>query len=183
MDLKTEDRSVIGSLRILQCVEEAQPSFLDYIRGGCQVNLSVAVDFTLSNGDPQLPSSLHYRGVPGRERVLNEYEQAIQAVGRILIEYDSDKLVSVFGFGGKLPTGDVSHCWPLNGNENDPSCHGVDGVLQAYRLALDHAQLAAPTNFAPCIKRLVAEVTEEVQASQLTGKQSYHVLLMLTGPS
>jgi hypothetical protein len=37
------------------------PSFLDYIRGGTEVNFTVAVDFTASNGNPNDQRSLHYR--------------------------------------------------------------------------------------------------------------------------
>ena len=35
-------------------------SFLDYIMGGCQINLVVAIDYTGSNGDPRYANSLHY---------------------------------------------------------------------------------------------------------------------------
>jgi hypothetical protein len=35
-------------------------SFLDYIFGGCEIALVIAIDFTLSNGEPQKPDSLHY---------------------------------------------------------------------------------------------------------------------------
>lgn len=35
-------------------------SFLDYITGGCEIGVHVAIDFTMSNGDPQNRSSLHY---------------------------------------------------------------------------------------------------------------------------
>lgn len=34
-------------------------SFLEYIFGGCEINLAIAVDFTLSNGEPSNPNSLH----------------------------------------------------------------------------------------------------------------------------
>ena len=36
-------------------------SFLDYISGGTQLNLVLAIDFTASNQNPHHPSSLHYR--------------------------------------------------------------------------------------------------------------------------
>ena len=36
-----------------------QPSFLDYIMGGTEVNFMVAVDFTASNGRQDQPDSLH----------------------------------------------------------------------------------------------------------------------------
>ena len=39
---------------------ESQHSFLEYVFGGCEIDLSIAVDFTLSNGNPTQPSSLHY---------------------------------------------------------------------------------------------------------------------------
>ena len=35
-------------------------TFLDYIFGGCEINVHVAIDFTLSNGNPTSPKSLHY---------------------------------------------------------------------------------------------------------------------------
>jgi hypothetical protein len=34
-------------------------SFLEYVFGGCNINLSIAIDFTLSNGRPNDPASLH----------------------------------------------------------------------------------------------------------------------------
>ncbi|ETO30464.1 hypothetical protein RFI_06657 [Reticulomyxa filosa] len=39
-------------------------SFLEYITGGMEVNLIVAIDFTGSNGDPKDVKSLHYMGPP-----------------------------------------------------------------------------------------------------------------------
>lgn len=54
-------------------------SFLDFIFGGCEIGLSIAVDFTLSNGVPSSPSSLHYLDLQ-----KNEYLNAIRSVGNIL---------------------------------------------------------------------------------------------------
>ena len=34
-------------------------TFLEYIFGGCEINLAIAIDFTLSNGRTTDPSSLH----------------------------------------------------------------------------------------------------------------------------
>jgi len=28
-------------------------NFLEYVFGGCEINLNIAIDFTLSNGDPR----------------------------------------------------------------------------------------------------------------------------------
>lgn len=81
--------------------------------------LITCIDFTASNGSPKNPSSLHY--VDANRR--SQYEEALEEVSRILLDYDSDKLVPVYGFGSKvsMPTfnsyNKVHHCFPLNGNE------------------------------------------------------------------
>ena len=38
------------------------PGFVDYLRGGIQISLAVAIDFTASNGQQNHPQSLHYLG-------------------------------------------------------------------------------------------------------------------------
>ena len=35
------------------------PNFVDYLRSGWQISLSVAIDFTASNGQVHDPTSLH----------------------------------------------------------------------------------------------------------------------------
>eukprot|EP00064_Thunnus_orientalis_P017300 superscaffoldBa00003638_g17381 len=60
-------------------------SFLDYIMGGCQIQFTVAIDFTASNGDPRNSCSLHYI----HPYQPNEYLKALVAVGEICQDYDS----------------------------------------------------------------------------------------------
>ena len=88
----------VGSLEIVRCDVEVQPSFVDYLRGGCEVSLMIAVDFTASNGNPQSSSSLHYLGGQRAGR-QNDYQATIEKVGSILAAYDHDGLVPAFGFG------------------------------------------------------------------------------------
>lgn len=70
----------------------APPTFIDYIKGGCEINLTVAIDFTGSNGDPRVPGTLHYRS----DGLKNDYEKAILAVGNILSNFDTDKKFPVW---------------------------------------------------------------------------------------
>ena len=37
-----------------------EPTFLDYLRSGWQMNLALAIDYTASNGDPDEDDCLHY---------------------------------------------------------------------------------------------------------------------------
>ena len=133
-------------------------SFIDYLRGGMQINLTVAIDFTGSNGPPNMPNSLHYMGVK-----QNQYEIAIRSCGDIVAYYDYDQKFPAFGFGGKFFRGpNVNHCYPLNGNPNDPEILGIDGILAAYRKVLANTELWGPTHFHYIIDKLNETVKQEI---------------------
>ncbi|ESO91349.1 hypothetical protein LOTGIDRAFT_209681 [Lottia gigantea] len=159
-----------GIITFLNFGIEQQHSFIDYIRGGMQMNFTVAIDFTASNGNPHDPTSLHYLS----PYHLNQYAAAITSVGEIIQDYDSDKLFPALGFGARLPNNAVSHEFALNFNPNNPYCNGVQGVLQAYYNAIRHVQLYGPTNFAPVINHV-----SQFAATVLDGSQ-YFVLLIIT---
>ena len=101
--------------------------------GGLEISLMVAIDFTASNGPPYDASSLHFMSPGGT--VYNQYQQAILSIGRILEDYDHDKMYPVYGFGGKvrLPGGGfsaVQHCFPVYGGGLE--VHGIQGIMQVY---------------------------------------------------
>ncbi|KAK2959243.1 putative Copine family protein [Blattamonas nauphoetae] len=50
----------IGSLSLVSLSKENRYSFLDFIRNNLEIQVVFAIDFTLSNGDPSNPNSLHY---------------------------------------------------------------------------------------------------------------------------
>lgn len=160
-----------GTVLVLRIQQEKMYSFLEYIQGGTQINMMVAIDFTGSNGNPQAPDSLHYRG-----KGPTEYAQAIQAVGNIVGAYDADKRFPVYGFGAKIPpNGTVSHCFPLTFQAN-PEVQGIEGILSAYNDALSKVTLHGPTNFAEFLK--VAATIAQDYAAQ--GGRQYLILLILT---
>jgi hypothetical protein len=120
-------------------------SFLDFIFGGCEIGLTIAVDFTMSNGVPSDPKSLHYLDL-----AKNEYLNAIRSVGSILQYYDSDKQIPAFGFGASIPPygSTAEHCFALNGDIFNPECDGLEGVMEAYKHAIKSVNLYGPTHFA-----------------------------------
>lgn len=76
------------------------------------MSLTVAIDYTASNGEPTQPGSLHAMGAQ------NQYENAIFHVGSVVEPYDSDKMFPVFGFGGiprHMGINGVNHCFAMNG--------------------------------------------------------------------
>eukprot|EP00475_Leptophrys_vorax_P017199 TRINITY_DN2381_c0_g1_i1.p1 TRINITY_DN2381_c0_g1~~TRINITY_DN2381_c0_g1_i1.p1 ORF type:complete len:641 (+),score=164.36 TRINITY_DN2381_c0_g1_i1:213-2135(+) len=146
-------------------------SFLDYIKGGCTLNIMVAIDFTGSNGDPCIPSSLHYL----RGSSPNQYQTAIEVIGNIVAPYDSDNLIPVFGFGGQINS-NTSHCFALNFQDN-PEVKGVQGILAAYNNSFSKVSLSGPTNFASIIKH-ASHLAKSPQTTQ--SEQHYNILLMIT---
>lgn len=85
-----------GFLLVKQARRYEEAGFLDYILGGLNVGLTVAIDFTASNGDPQFPDSLHF--LNSKNRTRNPYERAIRAIGSIVGAYDTDQKFPVWGF-------------------------------------------------------------------------------------
>ena len=60
----------------------------------------------------------------------NQYTLAIKSVGSLLAKYDSDQMIPVFGFGAKVPQySGVSHCFPLNLNDEHPEVKGIQVKL------------------------------------------------------
>ena len=78
-----------------------QTTFLDFLSRGLQLNFTVAVDFTASNGLPTNPISLHYNSKDEKE--WNDYETAIRSIGEVIQDYDADKMYEALGFGAIVP--------------------------------------------------------------------------------
>eukprot|EP00075_Anas_platyrhynchos_P033901 XP_027323154.1 copine-9 isoform X4 [Anas platyrhynchos] len=136
-----------------------------YVNSGTVTLLSFSVESEFTFVD-------YIRGGPYQ---LSAYALALKAVGEIIQDYDSDKLFPAYGFGAKLPPdGKISHQFPLNNNEDNPSCNGIEGVLESYLQSLRTVQLYGPTNFAPVINQVAGT------AAQVTDGSQYHVLLIIT---
>uniref|UniRef100_A0A3Q1F802 Copine-3 n=1 Tax=Acanthochromis polyacanthus TaxID=80966 RepID=A0A3Q1F802_9TELE len=163
-----------GVLCVKRCQVEKEYTFLDYIMGGCQINFTIAIDFTGSNGDPKSPQSLHYINPEG----YNEYLTAIWAVGNVIQDYDSNQMFPVFGFGAQVPpTWQVSHEFPVNFNPSNPFCPGIEGVVDAYQKCLRQLKLWGPTNFSPVIKHVSCFARQALYQNMAS---QYYVLLIIT---
>ena len=126
-----------GVLVAADSVIERHHSFPEYVRGGLQLNFIVGIDFTGSNGDPRLVDSLHYVNPLARlgsNVRMNQYEEAIAAVGSILEPYCTSKEYDVFGFGARVKSAQgefqayAEHCFPIYGGNS--KVVGIDGILK-----------------------------------------------------
>jgi len=158
-------------------VASGRPTFADYISGGCELNVSIAIDFTGSNGDPRKQGTLHYRSPYGE---LNDYEKAITSIVQILSAYDKDQMYPVLGFGAKYG-GVVRHCFQCGSAQE---VYGVKGILDAYRGTFATGLvMSKPTIITEVIQMAAAKAAQSQQVAQSQGKQSYTILLILTDGS
>ena len=167
-----------GQVRFVEHKQRICYSFLEYLNGGLQIKLITSIDFTGSNGVPRMPSSLHYNNPMQR----NQYQKAIEAVGEILLNYDHDKKVPVYGFGAKTrfpghgKSIQTNHFFPCSGDMQNCAGEGVPGIFRLYNYALSNVELSGPTYFAPTIK----EVVQFTKAKESRNPYNYTVLLILT---
>ena len=146
-----EVKSGQGSFSMTNFVCEKKYSFADYIFGGCEIELSVAIDFSSSNGDPMSPNSLHHfkgNATDAETEEINEndseYMKALKSVGKVLQFYNNDKQIALYGFGGniKSPAGQgqriESDCFALNGNIIDPRIPGLVNSVMSYKNAIQN---------------------------------------------
>jgi len=143
-------------------------TFIDYLKLGVQIGLSIAIDFTGSNGEPKSPLSLHY--IYGKEP--NQYERAINACGNIVAYYDYDQLFPCYGFGANI-NNIPKHIFNLN-FEEDPNINLIPNVIEVYHNALNKVKLWGPTNFGPIIDTMINFVRKE------NNKLKYNILMILT---
>ena len=151
-----------------------RPTFMDYIRHQLQIGFQIVIDFTGSNGDPKTPSSLHHLApvspsspfyTSGFE-TMSEYMKAIKLLYNVVHGYDSDGMIPLWGYGALIPTsnGGKINSWDfaINGDDANPSVHGMQGVMEAYTHALTNIELSGPTHFAPIIRKVTRLKREEM---------------------
>ncbi|XP_059147710.1 copine-3-like isoform X2 [Physella acuta] len=166
-----------GTIHLTSCKIVKEYTFLDFVTSGMQINFTVGIDFTASNGNPSQSTSLHYIN----PHSPNEYMAAIKTVGEVCQDYDSDKLFPALGFGARIPPKmEISHEFALNFNLQNPYCQGIDGILQAYYNCIQQVQLYGPTNAAPIIHHVARFAAQAQREEGSKGAHAYFILLMLT---
>lgn len=166
--LNNKDKKV-GIIDI-QCRKEVNYSMIDFIKAGLTIDFRLAIDGTGSNGIPTNNNSLHclYN--------KNPYRTAIEIVGPILEEYDSDKLIKTIVFGAKDKYGKVNHNMPLNGNNENSYIRGISDVLLYYTKWLNECELCGPTMFHPLLNQTITDIEMRIKENPF----QYFFLLIIS---
>lgn len=173
---------VVGELLIEEVGLMRSFSFVDYLRGGLEVKMLLAIDFTRSNKGPEVPESIHYQARAGSD---SRYTTAIKGIVNVMQGYDLEGKFPVYGFGARIPP-TFTACadvFALSGDFWDPEVSGVEGVMTAYQQALSVVMLHGPTKVRPVIK-LCADMARPF-ADAITPplnhvEMKYFVLIVLT---
>ena len=144
-------------------------TFLDYLKSGVTIKLTIGIDFTSSNLPPDNPKSFHY--LYGG---MNDYELAIRACGPIVAYYDYNQSFPVYGFGAVIKGHNaVSDCFNINFKKN-PEIKTIDNVINEYHKCFHNIILAGPTRFCPLIEKVNETIRKE------NNKFRYHILMIIT---
>lgn len=112
-----------GVLKVLKSNILQIPSMLQYISGGCRMDLMFAIDCTLTNGDWRDETSQHFHS----STWLNDYQAAIHKIATVYGAFEGVKNYSLWGYGANI-SGLQTHAPFLMGeNLND-----ADALIEAY---------------------------------------------------
>jgi hypothetical protein len=70
----------------------------------------------------------------------------------------------------------VSHCFALNGNQENPQIYGIENIVHTYRENQSKIGLGGPTLFQP----ILIEFLNYLRQLKSSGAQAYNVILILT---
>ena len=103
--------------------EIKENNFTKLLKKGLNLDLSIAIDFTGSNGDPGYIDSLHYI----QNGFMNNYEKAIRENIKIISMYNRNNKYDIYGFGAEVK-GEFKKIFNINGTEN-PSITGIENII------------------------------------------------------
>ena len=148
----------LTSSKIYKCTSNSimtrNYTFVDYLKAGVQIGLSIAIDFTGSNGNPNDPRSLHF--IAGQEP--NQYERAIYACGNIMAYYDYDQLFPCYGFGAKINNAPAP-LFNLN-FQPDPNINLIPNVIEEYHKALNNVRLCLTDGMIDDVDNTINELVD-----------------------
>ncbi|OAF69211.1 hypothetical protein A3Q56_03054 [Intoshia linei] len=118
-----------GQLIIISCNIEQNYSLIDYVNGGLEFDLNVAIDMSLSNGLKNDPTSLHFV----QESLDNSYIGAMKLYLPYLFNFISQKKINVTLFGStkKMKTTLVEA--------------NLDKFLEFYNKSIKNVKMGGPT--------------------------------------
>ena len=169
-------------------------SLYDFLSGGCDFSLMVAVDYTGSNLQRDHNIDLHniYRNT----HKPSSYQMAIRKIGNILETYDSDKQYPLWGFGAwgyfrnESNRTQTKHGFNVNTDmlyKHNDEVDGIYGLEKAYCESVEKLRqgqmfkLSGPTYFSQILEN-AKDIAKESFQDYKNGKGNlqYFIFLIIT---
>uniref|UniRef100_A0A914DW46 Copine C-terminal domain-containing protein n=1 Tax=Acrobeloides nanus TaxID=290746 RepID=A0A914DW46_9BILA len=163
-------RKDYGTFELVKCQEISVSSFLDYIAAGTLLNFAVAIDFSRPD---------HFISDEYAKNYVADVELAVKALGESFREFSMSSTYAGFGFAAKIPPQfreSQEFCLNL---ETDPSCRGLDGILNAFKHSLANVQPVDTAHLSHVIY-YVAKLAQNYNNRTPGTKPSYFVLAIIT---
>ncbi|XP_065898758.1 copine-8-like [Dysidea avara] len=149
-------------------------SMHDYFKNGFSVKLTVAMDFTASNGKQTSPDSLHYFT---EYQDNNEYIYCLKTLRLLMDECNYNSSIAAYGFGGhSCDSKTTSSCTALNENPDNPNIDGIENVIKAYKDHLKSIELDGPADCSAILDKAIEQALISVSRED----KIYHHLVILT---
>lgn len=159
-----------GVLKVLKSSILHIPSMLQFLSGGCELDLMVAIDCTLNNGNPGQQDGLHYSS----DSWLNDYQAILFKIGSIFDSYEGQDFVC-WGYGARTSSSQQNF-FPMG-----ESLKGANDLVKAYDRTF------APANRNRLIMEKDADLTHIIQTamsrsvkSNQGSRQCYSTLVILS---
>ena len=161
----------IDNLNINISSEETKyTSFIELLeKKNINLVLSIAIDFTGSNGNPQCNWSLHKI----KDGFMNNYEKAMREFHKIISPYNKQDKYNVYGFGADI---DYKFKEIFNLNRlDDPSIIGIENIISEYKNGVMNLIYGGHTFFAPVIQEVKTRIEQSKDINS-----NYHILLIIS---
>jgi len=144
-------------------------SLIKLIKKGLNLDLSIAIDFTGSNGWIGSSSCLHYI----ENGFVNNYEKAIRENYKIISNLNEKDKYNIYGFGADID-GKFEECFNLNMSDN-PSIIGIENIISQYKKAVKTVDFSGGTYFAPVINKI-----NDIMKNNIDDNFKYHILVIIS---
>eukprot|EP01083_Nonionella_stella_P086550 240529_1 len=145
-----------GVLRIKHVTTSKKYQFISFLRGGLQLQLTVAIDLT------------------GINQYESQYMKIMKCMGNVLLPYGARGTIGAYGFGANLypMRQNASSCFSLTPEAN-AEVYGIDELCKD---CLNKVQLSGPQY----LNAIINHVATQSSAMCTQNDQSYTILLIIT---
>ncbi|KAN0025068.1 hypothetical protein ACTFIV_009480 [Dictyostelium citrinum] len=148
-------------------------SIMDYIAGGCQLSVMVAIDCSSSNSKKKFHNF--------SENEESDYGSAIFKITDFLEDWPSNGSIEVLGFSGIIPNTDhKSYCFPFSLDPKNAFVNSANDIFKLYYNNIDEITPTDPSKINEVFQYAINKSLPPIDQSEEQLNQKYTILLIFT---